>query len=175
MRRALDLLYDAAAWLAAASLVGTLAMVLLAIAGRFLHFHLPGTDAYAGYAMAAAIFLSLAHTLRELRDLYRDEGWPFFRLGLFIERADQTSRLLDVQFAQRAAGMAELSPEQEAGFWNVLLRSASAYHAFRRVQPSGLKPDDVARIVLLGPRPARSPACRPARRTRCRSAPASAR
>jgi uncharacterized alpha-E superfamily protein len=88
--------------------------------------------------------------------LYRDEGWPFFRLGLFIERADQTSRLLDVQFAQRAAGMAELSPEQEAGFWNVLLRSASAYHAFRRVQPSGLKPDDVARFLIFESRLPRS-------------------
>jgi uncharacterized alpha-E superfamily protein len=88
--------------------------------------------------------------------LYRDEGWPFFRLGLFIERADQTSRLLDVQFAQRAAGMAELSPDQEAGFWNVLLRSASAYHAFRRVQPSGLKPADVARFLIFDARLPRS-------------------
>ena len=64
MRRALDRLYDAAAWLAAASLVATLAMVLAAIAGRFLSFHLPGTDAYAGYAMASAGFLALAHTLK---------------------------------------------------------------------------------------------------------------
>jgi uncharacterized alpha-E superfamily protein len=88
--------------------------------------------------------------------LYRDEGWPFFRLGQFIERADQTSRLLDVQFAQRAAGMAELSPDQEAGFWNVLLRSASAYHAYRRVQPSGLKPAEVARFLIFDPRLPRS-------------------
>jgi len=39
-------------------------MVLLAILGRELHFHLPGTDAYAGYLMAAAGFLALAHTLK---------------------------------------------------------------------------------------------------------------
>jgi len=88
--------------------------------------------------------------------LYRDESWPFFRLGLFIERADQTSRLLDVQFAQRAAGMAALSPEQEAGFWNVLLRSASAYHSFRRVYPSGLKPADVAHFLSFDTRLPRS-------------------
>jgi uncharacterized alpha-E superfamily protein len=88
--------------------------------------------------------------------LYRDEGWPFFRLGQYIERADQTSRLLDVQFAQRAAGMAELSPEQEAGFWNVLLRSASAYHAYRRVQASGLNPADVARFLIFDGRMPRS-------------------
>ena len=64
MRRALDATYDAAAVLAALFLVGTLAMVLVGIAGRLLDFHLPGTDAYAGYCMAAAGFLALAHTLK---------------------------------------------------------------------------------------------------------------
>jgi len=64
MRRLLDFLYDAAAWLAALAMVGVLAMVLLSIVSRQLHFHVPGTDAYAGYAMAAAGFLALAHTLK---------------------------------------------------------------------------------------------------------------
>lgn len=64
MRRALDALYDGAAWLAALFMVGLLAMVLLSIAGRQLNFHLPGTDAYAGYLMAASGFLALAHTLK---------------------------------------------------------------------------------------------------------------
>ena len=45
-------------------MVGLLACVLLSIAGRQLHFHLPGTDAYAGYLMAGAGFLALAHTLK---------------------------------------------------------------------------------------------------------------
>jgi TRAP-type C4-dicarboxylate transport system permease small subunit len=64
MRRALDALYDGAAWLAALFMIGLLAMVLLSIAGRLLQFHVPGTDAYAGYLMAAAGFLALAHTLK---------------------------------------------------------------------------------------------------------------
>ena len=64
MRRFLDLLYGGAAWLAALSMVGVLAMVLLAIVSRQLNFHVPGTDAYAGYAMAASGFLALAHTLK---------------------------------------------------------------------------------------------------------------
>ena len=64
MRAALDRLYDAAAWIAAACLVGVLAMVLLGVTGRLLHFYVPGTDAYAGYLMAGAGFLALAHTLR---------------------------------------------------------------------------------------------------------------
>jgi TRAP-type C4-dicarboxylate transport system permease small subunit len=64
MRRALDALYDASAALAALFMVALLAMVLLSIAGRQLHFNVPGVDAYAGYMMAAAGFLALAHTLK---------------------------------------------------------------------------------------------------------------
>lgn len=64
MRAFLDRLYDAAAWLAALFLVGTLAMVLLGIAGRLLGQYIPGTDAYAGYCMAGSGFLALAHTLK---------------------------------------------------------------------------------------------------------------
>ncbi|MBN8493809.1 MAG: TRAP transporter small permease subunit [Burkholderiales bacterium] len=64
MRRLLDALYDGAAWLAALFMIGLLGMVLLAIVSRLLHFHVPGTDAYAGYLMAGAGFLALAHTLK---------------------------------------------------------------------------------------------------------------
>jgi len=64
VRRLLDSAYNAAGVLAALFLVGTLAMVLLGIAGRLLDFHVPGTDAYAGYCMAGAGFLALAHTLK---------------------------------------------------------------------------------------------------------------
>ena len=64
MRRFLDVLYDGSAWLAALAMVGVLLMVLLSIVGRQLNFNVPGTDAYAGYAMAASGFLALAHTLK---------------------------------------------------------------------------------------------------------------
>lgn len=64
MRRLLDALYDGAAALAAVFMIGLLAMVLLSILGRQLNFNVPGTDAYAGYMMAAAGFLALAHTFK---------------------------------------------------------------------------------------------------------------
>ncbi len=64
MRKTLDRLYDTAAALAALAMVGLLVMVLLSVVGRQLHFNVPGTDAYAGYLMAAAGFLALAHTLK---------------------------------------------------------------------------------------------------------------
>ena len=64
MRRTLDLLYDGAAWLAAVAMIGVLVWVLMSIVSRQLGFNVPGTDAYAGYSMAAAGFLALAHTLK---------------------------------------------------------------------------------------------------------------
>jgi TRAP-type C4-dicarboxylate transport system permease small subunit len=77
MRRTLDWLYDCAAWLAALSMIGVLVWVLLSIVSRQVGFHVPGTDAYAGYSMAAAGFLALAHTLK------RDEH---IRVTLFVGR-----------------------------------------------------------------------------------------
>ena len=64
MRRALDTLYNSAAALAAFFMVALLIMVLLSITGRQFNFHVPGTDAYAGYLMAGSGFLALAHTLK---------------------------------------------------------------------------------------------------------------
>ena len=64
MRGLLVALYNLTAALAAPFMVAQLGKVLLSIASRQLHFHVPGTDAYAGYLMAGAGFLALAHTLK---------------------------------------------------------------------------------------------------------------
>lgn len=81
--------------------------------------------------------------------LYRDEGERFFRLGQMIERADQTSRLLDVKFAQIAAGDAVTRAIADTTFWSLILRSAAAYQAFRRFEPRGADPSRVARFLLV--------------------------
>jgi TRAP-type C4-dicarboxylate transport system permease small subunit len=78
VRAALDRLYDAAAYLAAFFLVGTLAMVVVGIAGRLLNWYVAGTDSYAGYCMAASGFLALAHTLKRGEHI---------RVSLLLERA----------------------------------------------------------------------------------------
>jgi TRAP-type C4-dicarboxylate transport system permease small subunit len=83
MRRALDTLYDAAAYLAALFLIGTLVMVLLGIFGRLFSFQVRGTDAYAGYFMAGAGFLALAHTLMRGEHI---------RVTLILEHAGVTGR-----------------------------------------------------------------------------------
>jgi TRAP-type C4-dicarboxylate transport system permease small subunit len=83
MRRVLDTLYNAAAYLAALLLVGTLVMVLLGIAGRLLGFQVRGSDAYAGYCMAGAGFLALAHTLTRGEHI---------RVSLVLEHAGAAGR-----------------------------------------------------------------------------------
>lgn len=65
MRRLLDATYLAAAWVAAACLVGVLVMVLVSILSRQLGIHVPGTGEYAGYLMAGAGFMALAYTLKQ--------------------------------------------------------------------------------------------------------------
>ena len=77
MRKALDTLYDAAGYLAAFFMVGILLMVLASVVGRLVGFNLRGSDAYAGYAMAATSFLALAHTLKRGEHI---------RVTLFLER-----------------------------------------------------------------------------------------
>lgn len=64
MRRILDLLYDGTAVLAALLMLGTLLMVLGTMIDRVVTLPLRGMDAYAGYCMAGAGFLALAHTLK---------------------------------------------------------------------------------------------------------------
>jgi TRAP-type C4-dicarboxylate transport system permease small subunit len=65
MRATLDKLYDGAAWLAALMMVGTLVMVVLGMLDRYVSINFRGTDMYAGYCMAGAGFLALAHTLKK--------------------------------------------------------------------------------------------------------------
>jgi TRAP-type C4-dicarboxylate transport system permease small subunit len=77
VRRLLDTLYDAAGYLAAFFMVGILLMVLASVVGRLAGFNLRGSDAYAGYCMAAAGFLALAHTLKRGEHI---------RVTLFLDR-----------------------------------------------------------------------------------------
>lgn len=64
MRKFLDFLYHSSAWAAGVGMVGVLVMVLASIASRAFGIALPGTDAYAGYAMAGVGFMALASTLK---------------------------------------------------------------------------------------------------------------
>jgi uncharacterized alpha-E superfamily protein len=76
---------------------------------------------------------------------FRNEAWCFYHLGKYMERADQTTRVLQMGFDQLQADESEsLSPIHRG----VLLRSVAGYHAFRHRYPSGSTPNEVAKFLL---------------------------
>jgi uncharacterized alpha-E superfamily protein len=79
---------------------------------------------------------------------YRDQGWYFYHLGKYLERADQTTRLLDIN-THRLLPSPGAGTGADASQWNAVLRSAAGYHAFRRAYPSGMEPAKVAGFLLF--------------------------
>ena len=80
---------------------------------------------------------------------YRDEGWFFYQIGRCIERADQTTRLLDVKYHLLLPKEESVGSPFDVSQWNAVLRSAAGYHAFRRIHPSGLNQNAVGSFLLF--------------------------
>jgi hypothetical protein len=81
--------------------------------------------------------------------LYRDQAWHFYMIGRYLERADQTTRLLDTRFHSLAPQVDEqVDADIDAGAWNALLRAAAGYHAYRREHPNGYDKREVASFLL---------------------------
>lgn len=82
-----------------------------------------------------------------------DEALHFMRLGTFLERADNTARLVDVKFrAAHADLFADSSvPEQEFDFyhWSAILRSVSGFEIYRKVYRDVIHPLRVAELLIL--------------------------
>ncbi len=89
-----------------------------------------------------------AHTGITEGTFFRDQGWHFYELGRLIERADQTTRLLDIKYHLLASGTEEERRIVELTQWNGVLRAAAGYHAFRRVADAGFEPADVVAFLL---------------------------
>ena len=99
MRKLIDGLYTASSWLAGLSMVVVLLMVLLTIASRLLGFSAPGTDAYAGYAMAGAGFMALASTLKAGEHIR-----VTLILGMLKGKAHRTLEIIALVIATTLAG-----------------------------------------------------------------------
>ena len=87
---------------------------------------------------------------------YRGQGWHFCRIGRYIERADQTTRLLDIKYHLLLPSPADVGSPLDMSQWNALLRSAAGYQAFRQSHPEGISPARVAGFLLLDGRFPRS-------------------
>ncbi len=85
--------------------------------------------------------------------MLQDEALHFMRLGTFLERADNTARLVDVKFhaVQSDFYGAASEKDQEYDFyhWSAILRSVSAFEIYRRVYRNVIKPERVAELLIL--------------------------
>ncbi len=82
-----------------------------------------------------------------------DEALYFMRLGTFLERADNTARLVDVKFHAVQSdfyGNAN-GKDQEYDFyhWSAILRSVSGFEVYRKVYRDVIKPERVAELLIL--------------------------
>ena len=90
-----------------------------------------------------------------------DEALHFIRIGTFLERADNTARLLDVkyhaltggEFFGPGAGTQAQAQSQEVDFyhWSAILRSVSGFEIYRKVYRNVIRPERVAELLILRP------------------------
>ena len=80
---------------------------------------------------------------------FRDQGWYFYQLGRYIERADQTTRLLDIKYHLLLPSVSDVGSPTDVSQWNVLLRSAAGYHAYQRLHAARTTPARVAGFLLF--------------------------
>src|SRR5712691_862062 len=78
----------------------------------------------------------------------QNEAWHFARMGRNLERADKTSRILDVKYFILLPSSAEVGTPLDVIQWSALLKSASALEMYRRVQ-GRIAPDQVVGFLML--------------------------
>ena len=86
--------------------------------------------------------------------MLRDEAFHFVRLGTFVERGDNTARLLDVRFhaLEKAASLDGAARSGNDYYhWAALLRSVSAFEIYRKVYRDVIRPERVAELLILRP------------------------
>lgn len=93
------------------------------------------------------------------RTMYRDQVWLFYLLGAYIERCDQTTRLVDIKYQALLPSSQAVGSPVDISQWNALLRSAAAYHGYRRVYPRQMTPTTVSGFILFNPKLPRSITC----------------
>ncbi len=87
--------------------------------------------------------------------MLQDEAFHFYRMGTFLERADNTARLLDVKFHAAQAdyfGMAHLTDHDfDFYHWSAVLRSVSGFEVYRKVYRDVITPERVAELLIVRP------------------------
>jgi len=88
-----------------------------------------------------------------LGTMLQDEAFYFSRLGTFLERADNTARLVDVKFHALNSEFFGTATEEDQEYdfyhWSAILRSVSAFEIYRKVYRDVIKPERVAELLIL--------------------------
>jgi len=81
--------------------------------------------------------------------MLQDEAWRFIRLGTFLERADNTARILDVKYQV----LVSENEDEDADYhrWSAVLHSVSAFEVYRKVYRDMITPVRVAELLVLNP------------------------
>jgi uncharacterized alpha-E superfamily protein len=83
----------------------------------------------------------------------RNEGWDFVQIGKYLERADNSARLVDVKYQmlmpKRAQHLDLVKNSVDIIQWMAVLKSCSALEAFRKVYLSKIDPDNILRFLIL--------------------------
>jgi uncharacterized alpha-E superfamily protein len=87
--------------------------------------------------------------------MLQDEAFHFYRMGTFLERADNTARLLDVKFHAVQSDFFGAASEQDQEYdfyhWSAILRSVSAFEVYRKVYRDVITPERVAELLIIRP------------------------
>ncbi len=78
-----------------------------------------------------------------------DEGREWLRCGMFIERADMTSRIIDAKYYMLLPSLADVDGPLDRYHWLAILRSASAHEAFRKRYHGSIQGPRVAELLML--------------------------
>ncbi|MBW8846266.1 MAG: alpha-E domain-containing protein [Burkholderiales bacterium] len=83
--------------------------------------------------------------------MLQDEAFHFIRIGSFLERADNTARLIDVKFYRHDGTGTERDAARDFYYWSAVLRSVSGFEIYRKVYSNVIQPDKVAELLILRP------------------------
>jgi uncharacterized alpha-E superfamily protein len=75
----------------------------------------------------------------------RQSPWCFYQIGKYLERGDQTTRVLDIGYDRLLLDKHDAIATVQ---WNLLLRSVSAYHAYRGKYPGDSRNNEIATFLI---------------------------
>lgn len=81
--------------------------------------------------------------------MLRDDAFRFIRLGTFLERADNTARILDVKYHILLPSLQDVGGAADYYQWGALLRSVSAFETYRKAYKDVITPRRVAELMIL--------------------------